>query len=174
MTEQRHLPHSEQPQRANARWKRGLSVALPPILSVSVAILGWWCMPKPSIPPDIDAADVLPRKAVVEAVSSNLQNSLGKQPASATGVKPTAPQAAPPAQNWLPALPKGDKTLVALGDSITFGFNLPGAAASTPSPYAFPYIVGREEHWRSWISACQAGKQTTFSTHCRRKRTKVR
>ncbi|CAM3766275.1 GDSL-type esterase/lipase family protein [Alicyclobacillus pomorum] len=148
MTERRQPPLSRQPQRAKTRWKRVLSVALAPILSVSVAIIGWWCMPKPSIPPDIAAVDALPRRPLTKTMASNAENPVGKQVTGAAAGNPAASQAAPPTQNPIPALPQGDKTLVALGDSITFGFNLPGATTSTPSPYAFPYIVGREEHWK--------------------------
>lgn len=37
------------------------------------------------------------------------------------------------------------QTLVALGDSITFGYHLPGSdpATGTPSPLAFPFMLGR-------------------------------
>lgn len=40
------------------------------------------------------------------------------------------------------------KTLVALGDSITFGYNLPGAATNHPSPDAYPYLVGKHDHYQ--------------------------
>ncbi|MCL6626114.1 GDSL-type esterase/lipase family protein [Alicyclobacillus shizuokensis] len=40
------------------------------------------------------------------------------------------------------------KTLVALGDSITFGWRLPGATSGHPSPDAFPYAVGRRLGYR--------------------------
>ncbi|WP_026962838.1 GDSL-type esterase/lipase family protein [Alicyclobacillus herbarius] len=36
------------------------------------------------------------------------------------------------------------KTLVALGDSITYGWQLPGSANGHPSPYAYPYLVARQ------------------------------
>jgi lysophospholipase L1-like esterase len=39
------------------------------------------------------------------------------------------------------------KTLVALGDSISFGYQLPGAKPGHPSPQAFPYAVGRRLGW---------------------------
>ncbi|QSO51057.1 hypothetical protein JZ785_19655 [Alicyclobacillus curvatus] len=38
-----------------------------------------------------------------------------------------------------------NRTLVSIGDSITFGFGLPGAVPGHPSPYAYPYLVGRAE-----------------------------
>lgn len=41
-----------------------------------------------------------------------------------------------------PPVTKG--TLVALGDSITFGYNLGDNKA--PSPKAFPYLIGKKEH----------------------------
>lgn len=39
----------------------------------------------------------------------------------------------------------GTHTLVALGDSITFGYHLPGSnpVTDTPSPLAFPFMLGR-------------------------------
>lgn len=40
--------------------------------------------------------------------------------------------------------------LVALGDSITFGYNLPGSDnLTTPSPEAFPYVLGQAEGFTS-------------------------
>ncbi|WP_067930209.1 SGNH/GDSL hydrolase family protein [Alicyclobacillus kakegawensis] len=40
------------------------------------------------------------------------------------------------------------KTLVALGDSIPFGWQLPDASSGHPSPDAFPYMVGRRLGYR--------------------------
>ncbi len=40
------------------------------------------------------------------------------------------------------------KTLVALGDSITFGYNLPGSAPGHPSPQAYPYLLAKGQGWR--------------------------
>lgn len=37
-------------------------------------------------------------------------------------------------------------TIVSLGDSITYGFNLPGAHGSTPSPDAYPFVLARLLH----------------------------
>ncbi|WP_206885333.1 SGNH/GDSL hydrolase family protein [Alicyclobacillus mali (ex Roth et al. 2021)] len=43
--------------------------------------------------------------------------------------------------------PQRVNTLVALGDSITFGYNLGNNRA--PSPLAFPYLIAKEEGWRA-------------------------
>lgn len=43
-----------------------------------------------------------------------------------------------------PATPATHGTLVALGDSISFGYNLGDNQA--PSPKAFPYLIGKKEH----------------------------
>jgi lysophospholipase L1-like esterase len=46
------------------------------------------------------------------------------------------------------SIPSSNKTLVALGDSITFGYRLPGATATSPSPDAYPYLIGKKLHYQ--------------------------
>ncbi|WAH36874.1 GDSL-type esterase/lipase family protein [Alicyclobacillus dauci] len=42
--------------------------------------------------------------------------------------------------------PKLHGTIVSLGDSITYGFNLPGAHGEVPSPDAYPFLLGSMLH----------------------------
>jgi lysophospholipase L1-like esterase len=142
--------HSSQQQTPhNRNWKSLLPLLWAPFLAVSAAAAGWLWLPRPTLPAAIESMnDVLTRHTPVEATTTSSRNAEGAD-TSRTSMKTSDAHAASSPQPAIPPVtePKGDRTLVALGDSITFGYHLPGATATTPSLYAYPYVVGRDEHW---------------------------
>ncbi|MBX5436139.1 MAG: SGNH/GDSL hydrolase family protein [Alicyclobacillaceae bacterium] len=94
----------------------------------------------------------------------------GAQTPAGAGRPPGWPRTLPAAGTSLPAAPAtaavdatartagGPRTLVALGDSITFGYNL--GDNQQPSAQAFPFLVAKHEGWQAvdlgvpgWTSA---------------------
>lgn len=142
-----------------------------PLVTVSATATAWSLLPSPQIPPgfrktvrpkDFSKIGVpvassqtkAPQTSVAGPKPNNEYTSLQSLAHSSVlalmfGADPstTGPVQDNPLQA---AAAMTSKHLVALGDSITFGFGLKGAnpATNTPSPDAYPYLVGKKEGWR--------------------------
>lgn len=157
-------------ERIRLRLRQTAQVLALPLCTIAAVAGILWAFPVPQIPAvfrnhpsqGLHAATAL-RHVVAQshnAVSASSKSSIGVRASQSPSTTPTA-GATPTQHGVAPATATSSDsqaklaaaaqtsahTLVALGDSITYGFGLPGAVGSQPSPDAYPLLVANHEHW---------------------------
>lgn len=126
-----------------------------PALAVLTAVTVWWGMPKAAIPSIYQAESAQPLNG------QSTHAPLGRQSSPPTSLQAPSPSPSMVTNGATPdhltsanpvpstaATVSSSKSLVSLGDSITFGFNLSGATTNHPSPDAYPYLVGQHNGYQ--------------------------
>ena len=126
-------------------WKQWLPFVLPPVVALTVGGIGWMVLPKPTLPTAIETAtDTLAKPAPRPSAPVHASRAAKSDVVQTAGTT----FAEQPAHRSQPVAP-AHGTLVALGDSVTFGFNLPGSAPGHPSPLAYPYLIANQHGWQA-------------------------
>ncbi|MCL6454669.1 MAG: SGNH/GDSL hydrolase family protein [Alicyclobacillus sp.] len=165
------------PKGTRTRWRamvryarRTLPLVALPVLTVTSAVILVWRLPHAQVPAafQVSATDAAtrPRSTVISNGTDALGTSSSSQ-APTGGGHPAHGAPSPGHSNGAgrndfggatgdasqansphaPGQRAAETRYVALGDSITFGYGLPGSTATAPSHDAYPFLVGQQEGW---------------------------